>query len=145
MYSSQGRNEHWHTQRKFYEGLNEELPGRAGTNNLQYHSPKTPPTHIILAACYNSGMSEQSDKPVRFVPPDFTNGSLELRTGQDGIAIYGTPDGLLKLAELCRRLAESPANSDSDHIHLEDHGLLSESSLSGAVAVFRRPIHDRRP
>jgi hypothetical protein len=68
-----------------------------------------------------------------FIPPSFGTGELELRYGDGEVAIYGTPQGLEKLAEFCLKLARSPK---ANHIHLEDYQVLTTESLQGAVAVF---------
>jgi hypothetical protein len=68
-----------------------------------------------------------------FIPPSFGTGELELRYGDGEVAIYGTPQGLEKLAEYCQKLARSPK---ADHVHLEDYQFLTKASLPGALAVF---------
>jgi hypothetical protein len=73
----------------------------------------------------------------QFQIPKFTDGELEIRVSDDGIAIYGTRDGLLALAKFCMDLASrrlGPAGSE--HIHLEDRALLTSKSVHAAVAVF---------
>lgn len=71
-----------------------------------------------------------------FVKPDFRSGQLELRF-QDGIVcMYGTTTGLKKLAELCMWLVDEP---NQGHVHLEDHGILTDESTMGAIAIFDTP------
>ena len=69
----------------------------------------------------------------RFIAPVFEKGILELRCENNEVAIYGTSEGLKKLAELIVHLADNPRQG---HVHLEDYELLTEGSLIGAVAVF---------
>jgi hypothetical protein len=70
----------------------------------------------------------------KFVKPTFTEGSVELRYEDNEVCIYGTEDGLKKLAELIYALIEKPKQG---HIHLEDYELLTKESLIGAVAIFK--------
>jgi hypothetical protein len=62
-----------------------------------------------------------------------------LRFENDVVCIYGTQDGLRKLADLCHTLAAHPGQG---HIHLDrDHVMalrLSSESEDGAIAVFDR-------
>jgi ABC-type histidine transport system ATPase subunit len=69
----------------------------------------------------------------KFIKPDFTKRSLELRFEDETICIYGTKEGLLKMAELCRNLANNP---NQGHIHIEDCRILTEESKKGAIAIF---------
>lgn len=71
----------------------------------------------------------------KFTAPNFENGDLELRYEDETICIYGTPAGLIRLAELCHKLVEK---KKEDHLHLEDHGLLTKNSLSGVIALFKK-------
>lgn len=72
-----------------------------------------------------------------FQPPEFTDGPLEIRVDDEGVAIYGTREGLKVLANHCAALASRRLGSDGTaHIHLEDHALLTSKSLNAAVAVF---------
>jgi len=52
--------------------------------------------------------------------------------------IYGTSDGLKRLARLCSELSNGRSEADTDHIHLEDYELLTARSLRGTIAVFRK-------
>jgi len=69
----------------------------------------------------------------KFVKPNFTEGSVELRCKDNEVCIYGTEDGLKKIAELIYTLIEKPKQG---HIHLEDYELLTKESLIGAIAIF---------
>ncbi len=71
-----------------------------------------------------------------FQPPSFVEGSLELRYENGEVCVYGTPDGLLRLADLCKQLADQAKPRRSKHIHLEDYQFLTIRSLPGTVAVF---------
>jgi hypothetical protein len=72
-----------------------------------------------------------------FERPDFSTGQVEFRVDDNGVAIYGTRDGLRRLAGICNELAARPANNDrTDHVHLEDHGILTKKSNIAAVAYF---------
>jgi hypothetical protein len=76
----------------------------------------------------------------QFQGPEFTDGQLEFRIDAEGIAIYGTRDGLNALAKLCTKLSSRSLGRDGTaHIHLEDHALLTSKSVNAAVAVFDRP------
>ncbi|MHC4927433.1 MAG: Imm32 family immunity protein [Planctomycetota bacterium] len=67
--------------------------------------------------------------------PDFSRGTLELRFEEDVVCIYGTPEGLKKLSDLCLDLIQAP---DQGHIHLETEMDLTENSQNGAIAIFKR-------
>ena len=71
-----------------------------------------------------------------FTPPTFEAGELELRCDDREVMIYGTPQGLVRLAELCMKLAKLPAVETTEHYHLEDYELLTSGSLRGVLAVF---------
>ncbi len=73
-----------------------------------------------------------------FTIPDFSKGKLELRFENNEVCIYGTSEGLKRLASLCLYLVEEQAaeHSKNAHIHLEDHELLTVTSLPGVVGVF---------
>ena len=72
-----------------------------------------------------------------FQEPEFTDGQLEIRIDADGVAIYGTRDGLKALAKVCTKLASRSLGTDGTaHVHLEDHALLTSKSVNAAVAVF---------
>jgi hypothetical protein len=74
-----------------------------------------------------------------FIAPDFSDGKLEIRIDNEGVAIYGTRDGLQALAQICNDLASRPPNHyRTDHVHLEDRGLLTSTSLIAAIAYFDR-------
>lgn len=69
----------------------------------------------------------------KFVKPDFTKKSLELRYENNELCIYGTEEGLKRLSDLILNLINKPKQS---HIHLEDYELLTDKSLIGAIAIF---------
>ena len=74
---------------------------------------------------------------MQFQVPQFTDGQLEIRIDDEGVAIYGTRDGLRALAKICTKLASRNLGRDGTaHIHLEDHALLTSKSVNAAVAVF---------
>ena len=75
----------------------------------------------------------------RFIPADFTTGSLELRYDNESeeIIIYGTAEGMKRLAEICLGLADRLKKKTNDHTHLEDMDLLTSASIRGTVAAFR--------
>lgn len=71
----------------------------------------------------------------QFVEPDFTQGELELRFENGVVCIYGTAEGLRRLAGYCLQLVEHPAEQ---HTHLETLGLLTKHSVKGAIAIFEK-------
>lgn len=72
-----------------------------------------------------------------FVRPSFVDGQLELRVDAEGVAIYGTRDGLIELAAICTALASQSLSTDGTaHVHLEDRLLLTSGSLKAAIALF---------
>ncbi len=77
-------------------------------------------------------------KPYR--QPVFENRGIELRYDDGEVSIYGTEDGLRRLADLCLKLAGYRPNSATEHFHLEDYELLTKDSLRGTIAVFREPV-----
>ncbi len=70
-----------------------------------------------------------------FISPDFRKGELELRFENNVICIYGTKEGLKKLAKIILELIENPGQG---HVHLENemYGVLTEESNKGAIAIF---------
>jgi hypothetical protein len=72
----------------------------------------------------------------RFVAPEFKTGTVEIRAESDEVAIYGTREGLMRLATLCKELATKEIQGNADHIHLEDYELLTAKSRRATVAVF---------
>ena len=68
-----------------------------------------------------------------FRKPDFGTGELELRFEDGVVCIYGTENGLKRLAELCTSLTDRP---DMQHLHLENWSILTQASEKGAVAIF---------
>ncbi len=72
--------------------------------------------------------------------PDFSTGALELRYEEGEVCIYGTPQGLARLAKLCAetsdKLRKRFNTSGSEHTHLEDYEILTGDSLRGTIAVF---------
>jgi hypothetical protein len=76
-----------------------------------------------------------------FQVPEFIDGQLEIRIDAEGVAIYGTRDGLNALATICIKLATRSLGRDGTaHVHLEDHALLTIKSVNTAVAVFERSV-----
>ncbi len=71
----------------------------------------------------------------KFVKPDFSEKSVELRCENKEVCIYGTKEGLQKLSDLILDLISKP---ERGHIHLEDYALLTKKSLIGAIAIFDR-------
>jgi hypothetical protein len=70
----------------------------------------------------------------KFIPPDFQKGEVELRIEKDNeIAIYGSVDGLKKIAELINHLIGNPKVG---HVHLGDYEILTKNSLKGVIAIF---------
>ena len=68
-----------------------------------------------------------------FQKPDFSTGDLELRFADGVVCIYGTENGLKRLASLCDSLIKYP---DQGHLHVEDYGILTRKSEKGAIAIF---------
>ncbi|MHC4574966.1 MAG: Imm32 family immunity protein [Planctomycetota bacterium] len=69
----------------------------------------------------------------KFRKPDFSKYNLELRFENNVGCIYGTAEGLKKIADLCHELIENP---NQGHIHLEDYAILTKESERGAIAIF---------
>lgn len=69
----------------------------------------------------------------KFISPDFTERTLELRYENEIVCIYGTKEGLKRLSNLVLELIENPKRG---HIHLEDYEILTKKSLTGVIAVF---------
>jgi hypothetical protein len=70
-----------------------------------------------------------------FIRPTFTDRHIEVRAGEDEVAIYGTRHGLQVLAKLCVELANRTLR-DTEHIHVEDFELLTPQSKKLVIAVF---------
>jgi len=70
-----------------------------------------------------------------FRKPDFRTRDLELRYENGVVCIYGTAEGLKRVAGFCQELIDSPAMS---HIHLEDYPILTADSEKGAIAIFSK-------
>ena len=71
-----------------------------------------------------------------FRKPNFRTMDLELRYENGVVCIYGTAEGLRRLAAFCQELIENPSES---HIHLENCLILTAESEKGAIAVFSKP------
>lgn len=71
-----------------------------------------------------------------FEIPNFEDGTVELRYADSEVCIYGSADGLRRLADLCSRVAIRPA---PHHLHLEDYALLTSASARGVIGVFNQP------
>jgi hypothetical protein len=67
-----------------------------------------------------------------FRKPNFRTGDLECRYENGVVCIYGTAEGLRRVAAFCQELIESPSIS---HIHLEDYPILTAESEKGAIAI----------
>lgn len=68
-----------------------------------------------------------------FIKPVFDGKGLELRFDNNEVCIYGTKEGLRKLADIISSVANG---SVGNHVHLEDRNLLTDISLIGAIALF---------
>jgi hypothetical protein len=64
--------------------------------------------------------------------PRFGERCLELRVVDDEVCIYANAKGLERLAQLCEHLLKR----GDGHVHLGDHEVLTERSLSGVIALF---------
>ena len=76
-----------------------------------------------------------------FTAPSFESGEVEFRCENGEVMVYGTPHGMTRFADFCLRLAKDVDADDAhgtEHIHLEDYQLLTNCSLRGTIAVFRR-------
>jgi hypothetical protein len=71
-----------------------------------------------------------------FVVPIFSRGELEFRYDDNEVCIYGTADGLKKLAELCLLLVKN--GTEGAHVHIEDYDVLTKKSLKGTIAFFQK-------
>lgn len=80
---------------------------------------------------------EMVEEMNKFQTPKFDSGIVEIRVIEGEVAIYATADGLEQLAGLCLSLSKDFQDSLTEHIHLEDRGLLTEESLPGVIAIFR--------
>lgn len=85
-------------------------------------------------------MLQWEETMTQFVEPDFSNGELELRFENGEVCIYGTPEGLRRLAKYCLQLVEKPAEQ---HIHLGTLGFLTKNSAKGAIAIFEKQAQRR--
>ena len=72
--------------------------------------------------------------------PPFDTGELEFHYEDGEVAIYGTPRGLLKLAEFCSQLAQVPESKKTKHVHLKRIINSLQGIPCAAVAVFHRPV-----
>jgi hypothetical protein len=75
----------------------------------------------------------------QFKFPDFSGRSLEFRCLNDEVAIYGTREGLLRLAAFCTQLANEAVPNGADHLHLQDYEVLTQQSLRAVIGVFGSP------
>ncbi len=75
-----------------------------------------------------------------FRRPDFQSGSIQIRHEDGEVSIYGTADGLRRLADLCLRLVAYHPGAANEHFHLEDYDLLTKDSLRGTLTVFRERL-----
>ena len=70
-----------------------------------------------------------------FRKPVFLNRQVELRFENGVVCIYGTKEGLKRIAETCMSLIEHPGQG---HVHLRKGDLLTAESEEGAIAIFGR-------
>jgi hypothetical protein len=70
-----------------------------------------------------------------FVEPDFRERDVELRFEGGVVCIYGTTQGLKKIADLCEWLIKDP---NQGHIHIEEHRILTDRSEKGVIAIFKK-------
>jgi hypothetical protein len=70
----------------------------------------------------------------KFEAPEFSTGILEVRVTDGEVAIYGTREGLHKLATLILRLADKPP---PEHTHVEDYQFLTDCSVRLTVVVLK--------
>ena len=80
----------------------------------------------------------------KFKEPKFGKGSLELRFESGEVAIYGTKDGLKKLSKLCLYVAKRLEHISTEHVHLEDMGVLTPDSLLGVVGGFSNAFDEQK-
>ena len=78
-------------------------------------------------------MSSKPFEPPRFSAEQF----LEFRIDGKEVAIYATQHGLKWLAAHCLQLAEDERTDWTNHIHLEDFGILTAESSPAVIGVFR--------
>ena len=74
----------------------------------------------------------------KFRKPDFSEKDIELRFENDVVCIYGTEEGLRRIADYCCELIKHP---NQGHIHLErwcGDGPITKESEEGAIAIFNR-------
>lgn len=71
----------------------------------------------------------------QFIKPDFDDGGIKLGIADNEVYIYATEVGLRKLIDFCNLLLTKPKE---DHIHLEDFSVLTEDSLKGVIALFKK-------
>lgn len=72
----------------------------------------------------------------KFRIPILSKAQLEFRFENGEVCLYGTKRGLQQFAAICLQLAENTAKGGTNHVHLEDFGCLTKSSLPAVVAVF---------
>jgi hypothetical protein len=68
-----------------------------------------------------------------FRQTDFRTRDLECRYENGVVCIYGTAEGLRKVAAFCQELIDTPSIS---HVHLENYPILTAESEKGAIAIF---------
>jgi hypothetical protein len=61
----------------------------------------------------------------KIIPPDFTNGGLEIRESNTGVEICFSADGLSHFLELLEVLKNDRHASYGSHMHLEDWEILT--------------------
>jgi hypothetical protein len=70
-----------------------------------------------------------------FRKPDFRARDVELRYENGVVCIYGTAEGLRRVAAFCQELIGDPAKG---HMHREDYPVLTAESEIGAIAIFAK-------
>jgi hypothetical protein len=70
-----------------------------------------------------------------FRKPKFRTKDLEFRYENGVVCIYGTADGLRKVAAFCQELIDRPSIG---HIHVEDYPILTAESERAAIAIFSK-------
>ena len=73
----------------------------------------------------------------KLMEPDFKNRDVELRFVDNEVCIYATEAGLKKLIDYCKTLLDKP---EKGHIHLDDYEILTENSLKGVIAIFKKSL-----
>lgn len=62
----------------------------------------------------------------------FPQKQVEIKVDKDSVWIYGSKEGLSKIADLCLELMQHPG---AGHLHFGSYGLLTDKSLKGAIVI----------